>query len=657
MVIILNQHIREDEKEHIRRMLSGHGYILREIVGSEETVLGAVGPARLDIREVEVLPGVARVIPISQPFKLASRELQARDSIVRVGEVPVGSGRVVVIAGPGVVESREQIMETAAQVREAGAVILRGGAYKPSSSPYAFHGLGEQGLAWLREAGERYGMPLVSEIVSPDQLEQMKYYVNLLEIGARNMQNFELLKAVGSSSLPVMLKRGPAARIEEWLMSAEYLMAHGNESVILCEPGIRSFETYTTNSLDLSSIPVVKKLSHLPVIVDPSQATGIREKVMPMAMAAVAAGADGLSVAVHPDPESARSDGAQSLFPPMFERLVRDVQALCPVLHKELYQLPYGFPGADGGAADLIRGEAGKTSTGNLPVGIEQDRDTRVSVAFQGEAGAYSEMALQRYFASDGRTAEGLPCPQFKTVFDRVLSAEAEFGILPIENALTGSIHENYDLLIEYPDLHICGETRIRIQHSLIGLPDADLDDIRIVFSHPQGLAQCSRFLDRHPQIERRPYYDTAGSVAHIAREGNKGLGAIANSLAAGVYGMKTIKEGIETNPVNYTRFVIIRRGPSVPELSRDSGPADKASMVFSTQDKPGALLKCMEHLSRRELNLRKIESRPIHGKPWEYMFYLDVDIRGKVPDFFEAVTALEEFAMDIRVLGLYASG
>ena len=244
-----------------------------------------------------------------------------------MGKVKIGGLRIAVIAGPCAIESREQILEVAGIVREAGAVMLRGGAYKPRTSPYSFQGMGEEGLKYMKEAGEKYGMPVVSEIVAPNHADLMKEYVDILQIGARNMQNFELLKKVGSLEKPVLLKRGLAATIEELLMAAEYLLAHGTEDVILCERGIRTFETYTRNTLDLSAIPVLKKLSHLPVIVDPSHATGIREKVPPMALAAVAAGADGLVVEVHPDPEKALSDGPQSLYPEQFEKLMRDIEA------------------------------------------------------------------------------------------------------------------------------------------------------------------------------------------------------------------------------------------------------------------------------------------------------------------------------------------
>lgn len=690
MVIILHQHIHEDDKSRLRNYLQDHGYRVKEIIGEEETIFGAVGPAVLDIRDVEVQPGVQRVIPISKPYKLASRELKQQDTVVSVGSVRIGGGRIALIAGPCSVESREQIMETARTVRDAGAVMLRGGAYKPRTSPYSFQGLGAEGLKYLREAGDAYGLPVVSEIVSPQHVDDMLDFVDMFQIGARNMQNFELLKAVGQTGTPVLLKRGLSARIEEWLMAAEYLMAHGTDNVVLCERGIRTFETYTRNSLDLSSIPVVKKLSHLPVIVDPSHATGIRENVMPMAMAGVSAGADGLMVEVHPDPDHAKSDGAQSLYPQQFEKLARDIEALCPVLHRELERIPLrsyeiltgtspgsgsvnrgalnrGTPVADqgsaaqGGSAQLGVNQPG-AGAGGLEDGTRASRADKpgpadenlsaVPIAFQGEAGAYSEMALYRYFSPDIPSIRSIPCPDFKTAFTRVLAGEAAYAILPIENSLTGSIHENYDLLLQFPDIVISGEIKIRIQHSLMGLPGTRPEDLQAVYSHPQGLAQCSRYLDGLKDCERRPFYDTAGAVAYVAREQNPRYGAIANAAAAGVYGLEVLKEGIETNPNNYTRFVVIQR-----EDQAGSAPAQKASLVFSTPDRPGALLSCMERLSSRKLNLSKLESRPIHGKPWEYMFYLDVDIDGREEDFQKALEDISEYSDDIRVLGVYGRG
>ncbi len=635
MIIVLERQIREDHKQRIRSFLEQHGFRVREIVGEEETIFGAVGQLTIDHREVEVLPGVVRVIPISKPFKLASRELKREDTVVPVGGVKIGSGRVSVIAGPCSVESRDVMYETAEIVKRSGAVMLRGGAFKPRTSPYAFQGSGEEGLRLLREVGDYYGMPVISEIVAPQHYNMMREYVDVFQVGARNMQNFELLKAVGAGGMPVILKRGLAATIQEWLMAAEYLLAHGSEHVILCERGIRTFETATRNTLDISAIPVAKKLTHLPIIVDPSHATGNREKVSPVALASVAAGADGLIVEVHPRPEEALSDGPQTLFPEQFERLMRDIEALCPVVEKQLSRLP-----EKGEKRPQFSGFAARVAVDDL--GAEEEP----AVAFQGESGAYSEIALRRFFQSDD--VQPHPCSEFRDVFDSVLEGRTRFGILPLENSLSGSIHENYDLLLQYPDLRIVGEIKIRIIHSLIVVPGAGIEDIELVYSHPQGFAQCARFLTEHPNWERVPFYDTAGSVAHIARLGDKRYAAIAGSEAARAHGMQVLKEGIETNPQNYTRFVVLAR----EEHAAISNP-DRASIVFTTPDTPGALFECLRVIADRSLNMKKLESRPILGKPWHPMFYVDMEI----PDlttFEEAYAALDHVAENLRLLGTY---
>ena len=637
MVIVLERSIAEKDKESLRSFLKERGFRVREIVGEEETIFGAVGSASIDLREVELQPGVIRVIPISKPYKLASRELQKADTVFDVGGVKIGGNRIAVIAGPCAVESREQIMETAEIVARSGAVMLRGGAYKPRTSPYSFQGLGEEGLRYLREAGDATGLSVISEIVSPDKAEMMREYVDVYQIGARNMQNFELLKRVGAQKMPVMLKRGLAATIEEWLMAAEYLLAHGAEDVILCERGIRTFETYTRNSLDISSIPVVKKLSHLPVFVDPSHATGIREKVLPVGLAAVAAGADGIIVEVHPDPDRALSDGPQTLFPEQFEKLMRDIEALSPVVGKEVTRLP------------LSAGTQGLYGTVRSADLHAAEQAGEIKASFQGEKGAYSQIAVERYFQNSN--VESVAEPSFRSVFKAVLEGRSAFGVVPIENSLVGSIHENYDLLLQYPDLKIIGETFLRIEHSLIGVPGASLADVATVYSQIPGLEQCREFLDSHPEWKIVPFYDTAGSVAEVAREGKRELAAIANAGAAEIYGMQVLKEGIETNPRNYTRFAILARS----EAPADVG-ADKASLVFATQDKPGALFECMKIMSDRALNLKKIESRPIHGRPWEYMFYLDVEIPEDRNQFDAAIEALGSVAREMRILGIYRS-
>jgi 3-deoxy-7-phosphoheptulonate synthase len=645
VIIVLERTIRDQDKSHIRDFLVSRGYTIREIVGEEETIFGAVGVKGIDVREVELLPGVARVIPITSPYKLASREFRKDDTVISIGKgtksasggaipVRIGGLRIVVIAGPCAVESRQQTLECAACVRESGAVLFRGGAWKPRTSPYAFQGLGEEALAYLKEAGEAQGMPVVSEIVSPEHVDLMRDYVDVLQIGARNMQNFELLKRVGSLGKPVLLKRGLAATIQDLLMSAEYLLAAGTDSVILCERGIRTFETSTRNTLDLSAIPVVKKLSHLPMIVDPSHGTGLRAKVSPMALAAVAAGADGITVEVHTDPERALSDGPQSLYPDQFEKLMRDIEALAPVLGKELARLP------DMRSASAAARPAAITDQGSIVV------------TFQGERGAFGEHAIRHWFAGE---VSAQPVTDFRSVFDSVLQGRARFGMLPIENSLTGSIHENYDLLLQYPDLRIVGEQKIRIVHNLIVLKGAGLADIRRVYSHPQGLAQCARFLDTHPEWERVAFYDTAGAVRYVADTGAKENAAIASEEAARVYGLTVLRQGLETNVQNYTRFFVIAREEQALPPEAGSRRPGKASLCFAVADQPGALFKALKVLAERGLNMQKLESRPIHGKPWQYLFYIDVNLPEDMGVFLQGMEELKSVSEDLRVLGTYA--
>jgi 3-deoxy-7-phosphoheptulonate synthase len=645
MVIVLERTIRDSDKSHLRDFLTAKGYTIREIVGQEETILGAVGVSGIDLREVELLPGVARVIPISSPYKLASREFRKDDTVITLGPadraVRLGGMRIAVIAGPCAVESRQQALECAAAVRESGAVLFRGGSWKPRTSPYAFQGLGEEALAYLKEAGEAYGMPVVSEIVSPEHVELMRDHVDMLQIGARNMQNFELLKRVGSLGKPVLLKRGLAATIQDLLMSAEYLLAAGTDAVILCERGIRTFETATRNTLDLSAVPVVKKLSHLPIVVDPSHGTGSRAKVSPMALAAVAAGADGITVEVHVDPDRALSDGPQSLYPDQFEKLMRDIEALAPVVGKELARLPVvSAPRGNAAPAGRPGGTVAVAGGGGAP-----------TVAFQGERGAFGEQAIRHWFAGG---AEAAPVPDFVSVFESVLDGSARFGVVPMENSLTGSIHENYDNLLRFPDIGIVGEQKIRIEHNLIGLPGASLEGVRRVFSHPQGLAQCARFLDGHPGWERVSYYDTAGAVKHVAELGSTQNAAIASEDAARVYGLAVLKQGLETNARNYTRFFVIARTDQAPPAESATRKRSKASLCFSVADEPGALFKALKVLADRGLNMQKLESRPIHGKPWEYQFYVDVNVPEDAPVFTRGMEELSTVTEDLRVLGIY---
>jgi 3-deoxy-7-phosphoheptulonate synthase len=304
--------------------------------GATRVVLGVVGSGKVDPRLIEMMEGVHEVLRITEPYKLASRTFKPEDTVISVGEVRIGGDEVIVMAGPCSAENEAQVNSTAAAVKRAGAKVLRGGAFKPRSSPYSFQGLGEEGLRLLRGAANTHDLKLVTEVMDISQIEVIDRYADIFQVGARNMQNFTLLRELGRTRKPVLLKRGISATVEEWLLSAEYVLAGGNTEVILCERGIRTFETATRNTLDISAIPIVKQLSHLPVFVDPSHGTGRRDKVAPMARAAVAAGADGLLIEVHCDPDRAMSDGAQSLFPGQFDRLMAELRIIAPAIGRSI---------------------------------------------------------------------------------------------------------------------------------------------------------------------------------------------------------------------------------------------------------------------------------------------------------------------------------
>jgi 3-deoxy-7-phosphoheptulonate synthase len=322
MLIVLGKTAREEDLKGILDRLNKEGLTGHVSQGVDRTVIGVVGQTYPELRDTLVMfPGVEDVIPISKPFKLASREFQPAGTTIRLGNLTIGGDAVVIMAGPCAVEDEGQLMSTARAVKKAGANILRGGAFKPSTSPYSFRGLGEEGLKLLAQARAETGLPIITEVLAPQDVELVSRYADILQIGTRNMQNFVLLDEVGRAKKPVMLKRGMSATIQEWLLSAEYILSHGNREVMLCERGIRTFETYTRNTMDISAIPIIKKLSHLPVIADPSHGTGKWELVTPLALAAVAAGADGIIVEVHPNPDKALKDGPQSLTFENFELL------------------------------------------------------------------------------------------------------------------------------------------------------------------------------------------------------------------------------------------------------------------------------------------------------------------------------------------------
>ena len=333
MVVVMQERATDEQVQRVVSQLVEMGFDVHRSTGALRTVIGAVGGNRVgDPRLLEVLDGVHEVMRITEPYKLASRTFRSENTVITIGDLRIGGDEVIVMAGPCSAETEEQVEASAAAVKRAGAKVLRGGAFKPRSSPYSFQGLGEEGLRLLRGASDRHNLKLVSEVMDISQLELIQRYADILQVGARNMQNFTLLRELGHARTPVLLKRGISATIEEWLLSAEYILAGGNMNVMLCERGIRTFESYTRNTLDISAIPVVRKLSHLPILVDPSHGTGRRDKVGAMARAAVAAGADGLIIEVHTDPDHALSDGAQSLFPNQFDRLMAELRIIAPAI-------------------------------------------------------------------------------------------------------------------------------------------------------------------------------------------------------------------------------------------------------------------------------------------------------------------------------------
>ena len=338
MIVAMQESAAEEQIQGVIDHLVKLGFEVHRSTGVRQTVLGAVGAqVDFDIRNIELLPGVQDVHRISSPYKLAGRSFRPEGTVIKLANgLEIGGKQVVTMAGPCSVESREQLFTTADAVAKAGARVLRGGAFKPRSSPYSFQGMGEQGLKLMREAGEKFGLQVISEVMEISQIALMLPYVDIFQVGARNMQNFNLLRELGKVRKPVLLKRGIAATLEELLLSAEYIMAGGNYEVILCERGIRTFETYTRNTMDISAIPIVHKLSHLPMTADPSHGTGRRDKVAPMARAAVAAGADALLIEVHCDPDKALSDGAQSLRPEQFSELMDQLRMIAPAVGRKI---------------------------------------------------------------------------------------------------------------------------------------------------------------------------------------------------------------------------------------------------------------------------------------------------------------------------------
>lgn len=659
MVIVLKHDISPTEKKALANFLGERNFKTNEIAGEEKTILAAVGRLNLDVREVEILPGVERVIPISKPYKLASREFKPQDTVVEIPSpfkqmIRVGGKRIISIAGPCAVENREQMMSVAKRVSESGAVMLRGGAYKPRTSPYSFQGLGEEGCKILKEAGDKFGMPVVTEVVAAEYLPTMeKCGIDCYQVGARNMQNFELLKRLGKLKKPVILKRGISATIEEWLMSAEYLLSSGTEKVILCERGIRTYERATRNTLDLSAVPILRQLTHLPIIVDPSHALGIRDKVLPMAFAAIAAGADGIIVEVHCNPEKALSDGPQSLYPEQFDTLMRDIDALSPILGRELAHLrPNLKP---------VKISSGKKSA--------ESQKQKIVCAFCGKRGAYAEQAITRHFENE---ASALAVDSFREIFQNVLDGRADYGMVPIENSLAGSVYENYDNLANFDDISIVASVTLRIKHALLGAKGARLEDIKSIYSHPQGFAQCSKFLGEHPDWSKIDSVSTATAALLASKNPNKDSAAIASAVNAKYYKLDILRESIEDDPKNYTRFFVIAANHFIAKKKDDKSASlafraqkvagikpNAVSFMFSTKNEPGSLCKCLGVFDKFKLNLSRLESRPIHGETWKYRFYADAELSQdeRTVDYVSQVLdSLMKVAQDVRLLGVYAA-
>jgi 3-deoxy-7-phosphoheptulonate synthase len=337
MVVILENNATDEQIKNVKQHLEDFGFQIHESAGVQRTILGAIGvKPGFDTRKVRILEGVADVYRVTSPFKLASRNFKEEKTVIKIKDVEIGSDKIAVMAGPCSIESEEQIFKLAEVVAKSGSKILRGGAFKPRSSPYSFQGMGEEGLKLMRRAADEFGLLVITEVMQIDQIDLIAKYTDIFQLGARNMQNFSLLKELSKSRIPVMVKRGLSATIEEWLMSGEYILAGGNKNVILCERGIRTFEPYTRNTFDLSAIPVVQKRSHLPIVADPSHATGYRDQVPPMARAAVAAGADALMMEIHHDPENAMSDGPQALLPDTFISLMGELRAIAAAIGKTI---------------------------------------------------------------------------------------------------------------------------------------------------------------------------------------------------------------------------------------------------------------------------------------------------------------------------------
>ena len=621
MIYLLKKRLNEIEKDELSKKWKEQGISIY-FVDTERTILifeGNISPSDL----IDPLL-IEKSIEINTPYQLANRKFKPEGTIIQVGSLEIGGSNLTIIAGPCAVESKERLFKTAEIVKQMGAHILRGGAYKPRTSPYSFQGLEEEGLKILAQAREKFDIPIVTEATSPENADIVAQYADIIQIGTRNMQNFELLKKVGKLGKPVLLKRGMSATIEDWLNAAEYILSFGNFNVILCERGIRTIERLTRNTLDLTAIPLIKDLSHLPVIVDPSHGTGLREKVIPMARAAVACGADGITVEVHHDPDKALSDGPQSLYPDQFRKLMNDLEIISVLTGKEIV------------THRVIRDQ--------IFIASQNQISSSPKIAFLGKIGSFSSQVARKIFPD---SSEFINCSSFRQIFEEVVSRNAGYGVLPIENTITGSIHGNYELFLDYPEVFIVGERIIRVSQHLAVFPGTTRENIQVLFAHPQGFAQSSRFLESMRNIRIMDVGNTEEAARRIAEFGLGGAG-ITSQEAVEKYHLTVLEEDIEDNIRNFTRFIILSKTfhPSIED--------DKVSGIFILKNQPGALFQILKIFADAQINIVKLESRPIPGKPWEYLFYADWEGNIVEDRFKKIIQSLEEHTLFLRILGSY---
>ncbi|NMA66340.1 MAG: 3-deoxy-7-phosphoheptulonate synthase [Clostridiaceae bacterium] len=517
MIIVLKQGVTNGRVDALKAWIKEKGLEINPIYGTEKTVLGLVGDTSvLSIDEVEMHDAVEKVLKVQEPFKKANRKFHPENTIIKVGDLEIGGKELAIIAGPCSVESEDQITEIALNVKKAGANMLRGGAFKPRTSPYAFQGLKAEGLILLKKAGKIAGLPIVSEITNINHLDLFEQYVDLIQVGARNMQNFELLKELGKINKPVLLKRGFANTLEELLMACEYIMNEGNQNIILCERGIRTHETFTRNTLDLSAVPALKRLSHLPVVVDPSHGCGKAWMVEPLSKAAIAVGADGVIIEVHNNPAKALSDGPQSITPSEFSYLMPKLREYA--------------------------------NLSNRHISIYH------TVAYAGTPGSFAHEAAEQAFPNSAVTG----FEHFEDVFDAVLKGHIETGIVPYENTIAGKVQEVVEKF-NNDEFEIIERIKIKINQMLVAPHGTEIASIRKIYSHPKALEQCSKFLSTMPDCKIIPYSTTSAAASAVAALNDQYSAAIASKTAAKFNRLTVLKEDIQDEEDNYTEFVIFK--------------------------------------------------------------------------------------------------